>query len=263
MRGLLTLVVLMMLGVCAKAQKWEIGVQAGAAGYQGDLNQRNPLQVSGLAAGILMRYNVNGYISIKASFTKAQIEGADSTSKYQQQRDRNLSFFTPMSELAVTGEFNFLKYLPGDGYNSFTPFIYAGIASTRYNPQATYQNETYELRPLRTEGQRAPYKNSTFAIPFGGGIKYNISGKLSLVADIGYRTAYTDRLDDVANLYTSPNAFRDPIALALSDRSGERNGGFNIGAPGTQRGDLRKHDTYMLYTIGISYIFLSQKCYYR
>lgn len=259
------IIILLLIGLTAqvRAQKWEVGIQAGAAGYQGDLNQRNLLQVSGIMAGLLVRYNFNGYVSIKASISKAQIEGADSTSKYQQQRDRNLSFYTPMTEIAAVGELNFMEYLPGNGYNSFTPFIYAGIASVSYNPQTTYNNETYDLRSLNTERTRMPYKGSAIAVPFGGGVKYNIWGKLTLTADIGYRTAYTDRLDDVSGLYANKADFADPIARALSDRSGERNGGINIGAAGTQRGDLRKHDTYMFYSVGISYTFLSQKCYYK
>lgn len=249
------------MAVQVKAQKWEFGVQAGAAGYQGDLNQRNPLQVSGSMEGLFLRYNINGYLSLKASAAKAQIEGADSTSKYVQQRNRNLSFYTPLNELALVGEFNFFEYLPGNGYNSFTPFIYAGVAHVGYNPQATYKNQTYDLQPLNTEGNASLYKKSALAIPFGAGVKYNVFGKLSLTADIGYRSAYTDHLDDVSGNYADRRIFADPVALALSDRSGERTGVYT-GTAGTQRGDGRKRDTYMFFSIGVSYTFISKNCYY-
>jgi hypothetical protein len=247
--------------VHVKAQKWEFGVQAGAAGYQGDLNQRNLLQVSGSMAGLLLRYNINGYLSLKASASKAQIEGADSTSKYVQQRSRNLSFYTPLTEFALVGEFNFFEYLPGNGYHGFTPFIYAGIANVSYNPQATYKNQTYDLQPLNTEGKGALYNKSALAIPFGAGVKYNVFGKLSLTADIGYRSAYTDYLDDVSGNYADRQSFTNPVSLALSDRSGERTGVYT-GAAGTQRGDGRKRDTYMFFSIGVSYTFISKNCYY-
>ena len=257
----LILFLILITALQAEAQKWELGVQAGAACYQGYLNQRNPLHVSGSMAGLFLRYNFNGYLSLKASASKAQIEGADSTSLYPQQRSRNLSFFTPINEYALVGEFNFFEYLPGNGYNSFTPFIYAGIAGVNYNPQAAYKNQTYDLRPLNTEANNAPYKNSAFAIPFGAGVKYNIFGKLSLTADVGYRSAYTDYLDDVSGNYADRRLFADPVALALSDRSGERSGVYT-GAAGTQRGDGRKHDTYVFFGIGLSYTFISKNCYY-
>jgi hypothetical protein len=258
----LTLLLLLFATAQAHAQHWEFGVQGGAAGYQGDLNQRNLLNVSGIMAGLLVRYNVNGYVSIKGSFSKAQIEAADSTSKYQQQRDRNLSFFTPFNEIAIVGELNFMKYLPGNGYNSFTPFIYGGVATANYTPQATYRGETYNLRSLNTEQIRIPYKTSTIAVPFGAGVKYNAWGKVSLVADVGYRTAYTDRLDDVSGLYAYKSFITNPVARALSDRSGERTGVY-LGSGGTQRGDNRKRDTYVFFSLGISYTFLGEKCYYK
>ncbi|WP_295771891.1 DUF6089 family protein [uncultured Mucilaginibacter sp.] len=261
MPRLLTIILLFFCVTTAQAQKWEFGVLAGGSGYMGDLNQRNPLQVSGVAAGLFARYNFSGYAAARLSITKAQIEGADSTSRFKQQRDRNLSFFTPLTEVALIGELNFMKYLPGAGYNSFTPYIFLGLASANYNPQANYNGQSYELRPLRTEQQRVPYKNSTLAVPFGAGVKYNILGKLSLTGEVGYRTAYTDRLDDVSGLYASKSSFANPIARALSDRSGERNGIY-IGDAGTQRGDTRKHDTYMFFQISLSYTFLSQNCYY-
>jgi hypothetical protein len=46
----------------------------------------------------------------------------------------------------------------------------------------------------------------------------------------------------------------------LSDRSGEVTGIYT-GVPNTQRGDFRKRDTYMFVGIGITYTFVSQKCF--
>ncbi len=240
------------------AQQWEVGAQLGASGYQGDLNQRNVFQVSGIAAGLSLKYNFNGYLSLKASYIRAQIEGADSTSKYQQQRDRNLSFFTPLNELSLVGEFNFFEYLPGDGIHKFTPFIYGGIAAVNYKPQAMYRGDTYDLAPLMTEGQAKPYKSTVLSIPIGAGIKYNFWRSVGLTFDIGYRTAMTDYLDDVSGYYAPRSVFSSQTAYDLSDRSVNK-----IGRPGTQRGDLRNFDTYMVYSIGITYTILNSKCYYR
>lgn len=240
------------------AQQWEVGAQLGASGYQGDLNQRNVLQVSGIAAGVSLRYNFNGYLSLKASYIRAQIEGADSTSKYQQQRDRNLSFFTPLNELALVGEFNFFEYLPGDGIHKFTPFIYGGIGAVNYKPQAIYKGDTYDLAQMMTEGQAKPYKSTVLSIPIGAGIKYNPWRSLGITFDIGYRTAMTDYLDDVSGYYAPRSAYSSQTAYELSDRSVNK-----IGRPGTQRGDLRNFDTYMVYSIGITYTILNAKCFYR
>ncbi|MBS7564567.1 hypothetical protein KHS38_09130 [Mucilaginibacter sp. Bleaf8] len=259
---IIRVLIVSLLGItAAQAQTWEIGLNAGANGYMGDLNQRNLAQVSGFAIGGYLKRNFNGYLSAKVQYNFGQIGAADSTSKYQEFRERNLSFTSRLHELSLIGEFNFMEFQPASSRNYYTPFIYAGIAAVNFNPQTMYQGETYDLRPLMTEGQAQPYSKTALAIPYGVGFKYNVSGKLNLIADIGYRTAFTDYLDDVSGYYAPKSNFTNSVSRGLSDRTGERNGIFT-GQPGTQRGDLRKRDTYMFFGFTISYTFVSDKCYY-
>lgn len=255
--------VILLIFVCfnLKAQTWETGISGGAAGYMGDLNQRKPVSISGPSAGIFVQRNFNPYLSLKLKYTYGKIEAADSTSNDQQFRDRNLSFATKLKELSLMAEFNFMKYTPGADENRFTPFIYLGIGIVGYNPQATYQGQTYDLRPLMTEGQTKPYSSTAIAIPYGAGIKYNFTGNWNISADIGYRNPNTDYLDDVSNVYANKSKFTSPVAAALSDRSGEKTGVY-IGATGTQRGDLRTRDTYFFINFTLSFTFVTQNCYY-
>ena len=255
-------VLLLLFAPCyLKAQTWEIGAVAGASGYMGDLNQSNPLKPSGIAAGAFLKRNFNGYLSAKINYTYGSISGADSTSSVQQFRNRNLSFKTGLHELSAIGEFNFMNYIPEAGQNKFTPFIYLGISTVIYNPQAIYNGQTYDLRPLMTEGQSKPYPKSAVSFPYGAGVKYNFLGKFSLISDIGYRQPNTDYLDDVGGAYARPGKLISDIARILSDRSGEKTGIY-IGSPGTQRGDQRSRDTYWFFTVGIAFTFVTQKCYY-
>jgi hypothetical protein len=261
MSKVLAVILLIFVSYSLQAQSWEVGAFGGGSGYMGDLNPNNPLKISGIAAGLFVKRNFNGYLSARLGFTHGSISAADSTSANQQFRNRNLSFTTSLNELSLTGEFNFMEYIPSVSHNIYTPFIYAGIAYTGYNPQANYLGQTYDLRPLKTERESKPYPNSTLAMPYGAGIKYNFSGRLNLIADIGYRTAYTDYLDDVSGTYPDKSKLPNPLSVALSDRSGEKTDIYT-GSPGTQRGDLRPHDTYLFIGFSISYTFITQKCYY-
>lgn len=245
----------------AFAQSWEFGGRLGGAGYLGDLNTDNPLKVSGISTGAFVKYNFNPYFSARFGYTYGHIEAADSLSSNAQFRARNLSFSTNLNEWSLTGELNFLDYVPTISKNVFTPFIFGGAALVSYNPRATYKGTVYDLRPLATEGQKAPYASSAWAIPYGVGFKYNFSGQLNLIADIGYRYVRTDYLDDVKGNYADKADFTDEVARALSDRSGE-NTNIYIGSPRTQRGDLRRFDTYFFVGLSISYTFITQKCYY-
>ena len=231
------------------------------AGYIGDLNINNPIKPSGGFAGLFVKRNFNRYISAKLSYTFGQISGADSTSDYQQFRDRNLSFTTPLKELSLVAEFNFMSYIPEAGKNLYTPYIYAGGGITAFAPRTTYNGQIISLRNLRTEGQSRAYAKNTLVLPFGAGIKYNISGKWTLAADVGYRITRTDYLDDVSGAYAPASALPSASAIKLADRSGERNGIY-IGTPGTQRGDYRPRDFYMFAGFTISYTFVTQQCYY-
>lgn len=242
-----------------QAQTWEIGVGAGGSGYMGDLNPNNPLKISGIAASGFVTRNFNRYLSARLSYTGGDIQGADNTSSNQQFRDRNLSFNTGLKELALVGEFNFMEYLPNVSNNRYTPFIYLGIATVRYNPQADYQGQTYDLRPLRTEGEAKPYPNSAVSVPYGFGIKYNIAGQWNLMADLGYRQPNTDYLDDVSGVYPNPAKLPSDVARALSDRS-TANANTLIGS---QRGDGRSRDTYLFLEVSISFTFVTDKCYFE
>jgi hypothetical protein len=243
-----------------KAQNWELGGTVGAAGYIGDFNPNHPLKFTDPEYGVFLKRNFNGYFSTKINYTHGTIRGADSLSSNQQAHDRNLSFFTSLDEVSVISELNFMEYVPEIGRNKFTPFIFIGVGALKFNPQASYNGQNYDLQPLRTEGEAKPYKELVLTIPYGAGIKYNFSGQWNFIADLGYRTPNTNYLDDVSGAYPNKSLLPSAISQALSDRSGEKTGVY-IGSPGSQRGNMRSSDTYMFLGFTISYTFLTSKCY--
>ncbi|WP_428330218.1 DUF6089 family protein [Mucilaginibacter sp.] len=254
-------IALVCISVGSRAQTWELGGSLGGAGYMGDLNPNNPVKISGLAIGGFVKRNFNGYLSAKLNLNLGKISGADSTSGDAQFRQRNLSFNTSLQEVSLTGEFNFMHYIPEAGKNKFTPYIFFGVAAANYYPYVNYNGHSYSLRGERTEGQKKNYATTAFSFPYGVGVKYNILGKFTLGADIGYRNPNTDYLDDVSGLY--PNkAGMSGLAKALSDRSGDKTGVY-IGSAGTQRGDLNPRDTYFFAQFTLSYTFVTQKCYFQ
>ncbi len=262
MRKFLTVIFFLLLCTVAQAQTWEVGGGIGGAGYMGDLNQNNIFQMSGLAGNVFVKRNFNGYLSAKGQFTLGKIEAADSESDNLQQQRRNLSFSNKLREIAAIGEFNFMHYIPEAGKNRFTPFVFAGVGFTAHAPRTMYQGREVSLRNLRTEGQDKAYSKYIWSIPYGAGIKYNIGGKWSIIADLGYRYTSTDYLDDVSGVYPFPVKVNTIIGRALSDRSGELTG-VNIGEPGSQRGDFRKRDTYLFLNLSLSFTFVTEKCYFE
>jgi len=251
---------LFLSGFCLKAQTFEIGVTGGGAGYIGDLNQSSPLKISGISAGAFVKVNLDPYWVLGVHYNYGKIKADDANSANQQFRDRNINFQTPIKEASLQLDFNFLDYFAGGGFKQFTPYIYAGLGGILFNPKATYGGNEYELRFYATEGQTKAYKNYAITIPYGVGMKFRLTESWGLSTQLGYRTVNTDYLDDVSNRYPGLGSWDDRDNSAISELLSDPSIG-SIGAPATQRGDFRKRDTYMFVGIGISFTFVSQKCY--
>lgn len=252
---LLALTGLNFIGMPAvQAQNLEIGVTAGAAGYIGDLNPDHPFKLSGEAAGGFVKLNLDPYWSIGLHYTYGRIAADDSKSSQADFQQRNLKFYTPLHEVAAIVDFNFLEYFAGGGRKRFTPYVYAGIGGVLFNPKRKVDGEVYNLRLYRTEDQYFAYRNYSITIPYGGGVKYKLKSNLSLMASLGYRSTFTDYMDDVSGVYhriTDGNLMREFLANpALDNRS------F-----GAQRGDSRKSDTYLFTQVGLSYTFPCKDCW--
>ena len=250
----------------SSAQTWELGGFVGSAGYMGDLNPVNPFEIRNLAFGGFIKRNLDGYWALKLNVAHGQIEASDSDSENAHFRSRNLSFFSPVTELSMQTEFNFFNYIPSISRKQYSPYLFVGVGVVGFNPKTIYNDEVYELDRYGTEGQdlNKTYKKVALTMPIGAGVKYNFAGKWSLGGEIGYRTAYTDYLDDVSGKYASDAALVSPgdgsmttLRMNLADRSPEV--GFPRHSAATQRGDYRNRDTYLFLGLTISYTFFNQK----
>jgi len=256
----------------AVVQEGEFGVGIGAAHYFGDLNTRAHINRPKFAATAFFRKNFGNYIAVRVGASFAQLGYSDIYNDHNEyMQKRNLSFNSNVWELALQGDFNFFRFMPGEpGYN-FTPYVTFGVGVFNYDPFAMLQGQKYFLRPLNTEGQgttqypdRKPYGSMAFSIPFGAGVKYCINERINVGFEIVHRVTGTDYLDDVSKTYVDPSIFPtlpngDPSpAYLLHDRSYEL--GEPIGLPGRQRGVMTQKDQFATAIFYISFNLQSYKC---
>ncbi len=253
-------------------QEGEFGIGFGAAHYFGDLNTRARLNRPKMAATVFFRKNFSNYISARLGASFARIGYSDvynSDNEYMHRR--NLSFNSSVWELAVQGDFNFFRFMPGEPGFNFTPYITLGVGAFSYDPFAYLGKEKIFLRPLGTEGQgttqypdRKPYSAMAFSIPFGAGIKYSVNERFNIAFEVLHRYTNTDYLDDVSTTYVNPaiflpNADNSPSqAFLLSDRSYEV--GEPIGIPGRQRGNSKQKDQFITAMFHLTFNLQSYKC---
>lgn len=256
-----------LLGVLSiNAQRgWELGGWLGASHYFGDLNTEFRIDKPGFAGGIIGRYNFNNRICLKMSGNYGKVAATDANSNNTFEQQRNLSFESQILEGAMQLEFNFLPYIHGSKDENFTPYIFAGFNVFNFNPQAEYQGELVDLRPLGTEGQfrGEEYYATQGGMVYGVGFKWDINYEWSLNFELSGRRLFTDFLDDVSGLYPDLGdleGLRGDVAVALSDPSIPDANDMKIGQEGRQRGNSSAGDSYVFAGVGIVYYFGSLRC---
>jgi Domain of unknown function (DUF6089) len=249
----------------------EFGVSAGTAFYFGDLNTRAQFNRPKPVIGVSFRKAFGDYLGAKVSAHFAQLGYSDVYSKNDYQRTRNLSFNTNVWELTASADFHFFKFNPTEPGHGFTPYLTLGIGVFTYDPYAYLQEKKVFLRPLNTEGQastvypdRKPYNTMAICVPFGMGIKYNLSERVNLTFEVAHRFTNTDYLDDVSTTYAGAGAFptgpsgQPSDAFLLQDRSYEL--GEFIGAKDKQRGWSKQKDQYTFVQLGLTFNILKYNC---
>jgi hypothetical protein len=234
--------------------QWNVNLFGGFSNYSGDLqSQGYTTQQSHLSLGAGIQYDLNMHFSLLSNLTYGKVGASDSYSPFADLRARNLSFETNIGEWNVLVEYNLLDLRD----HRFTPYVFVGAAVYHFNPYAydTTGKKVY-LRPLSTEGEGLPqypdrkeYALTQMAIPFGGGIKFRISDRVTLAYEIGLRKLFTDYLDDVSKNYVSEPvllAAKGPEAVEMAYRGNEIEGGGAYPAAGTIRGGSKRDDWYYM-----------------
>ena len=260
MRKLLVLFTACITSLFSAAQL-QVGLFGGIANYQGDLVDKLYQQPGG-AFGFTLSYQLTSRVNLRAGLTFAKVSGADSLNKQESLRLRNLDFASPITELSFVGEINSFDL----DIKTWSPYVFAGLAIYHFNPYTMDQNgNKVFLQALSTEGQglpgyspTKPYALTQIAIPFGGGIKYNVSENLRLSLEVGLRKLFSDMLDDVSGNYADPNDLlvaKGQRAVDYSYRGDEVAGGNpSYPAKGTQRGSPKYKDYYYFTGLHLSFL---------
>ncbi len=247
------------------ASRSELGIMLGGSTYLGDLNQFIPFKRTHPAGGILYRYNVNPRMAVRVNATYGTVSAVDAESTEPLNKQRNLSFYSDIYEVAAGVEFNYFPFQLGHDRYRGTAYILAEIGLFRMNPKTEYNGSMVALRPLGTEGQgtslnsKKHYSLTQLCIPLGVGAKLSLGRRAGLNFEIGIRKTFTDYLDDVgADGYADPEvlaAESGPLAAALSNRSGDRYG---------RRGNSATKDWYIFAGAMVTFSLGNPaKCMYR
>lgn len=258
-----------------KGKPIEFGVMLGAANYMGDLSKSVALNETHPMGGLICRFNVSDFLTLRGTAVFGQVSGSDANYGSDAFRHRrNLSFRSNIVEFSGTFEWNILGFEETQRGTPGSPYLFAGLGIFKFNPKALFKynsaihdaslanfdNQWVELQPLGTEGQettkfndRKRYSLTQISIPFGFGYKKQFNDLWAIGLEMGVRKTFTDYLDDVSTTYVDDqivggnNGF---LAAAMKDRAPE------VGQAKFDQGELRGNsankDWYMFFGITLT-----------
>lgn len=269
----------------AKAQyNWDVGFHLGGANYLGEFGGKEKTRQDFIwdlkmgqtrwAVGTFARRKINRLLSFNAGLMYFRIQGGDYLSTNPARVGRNLNFRNDMFEFYLRPEFTLFQDndLGGRGRyrTDFRLFAYVGGSVYFSNPkgQLNHSGDWYNLRDMNTE--LTSYSQFGVAVPAGIGFHFTFKRRHRIGWDFGWRTTFTDYLDDASTVYADPSALPSADAVALANQTNFIDRGTNSAipapiqyAPGSKRGDPTHNDSYLTATFTYSYVLKGQSNFYR
>lgn len=266
---------------------WDVGFHLGGANYLGEMGGKDQprrdfvwdmkLSQTRWAVGGFARRKLNRLISVNTGLLYMRLQGADEfTEDYGPRRARNLNFRNDMLEWYVRPEFTIFQDndLGGRGRYKldFRLFGYVGAALYYHNPkgQINREGDFYALQPLTTE--LVDYSRIGLAIPAGIGFHFTKKRRHRFGWDMGWRTTFSDYLDDASTVYADPDLLPGGIGGTAAQLANQTAFAYaldptlphpNNYAPGAIRGDPTHNDSYLTMTFTYSYVLRGQSNFYR
>ncbi|MBX7093558.1 MAG: hypothetical protein K1X56_02470 [Flavobacteriales bacterium] len=260
-------ILLLSLSYGTSLAQYEIGITGGGSYYIGDLNPYKHFNQLHASGGIFLRNNLNRRFAWRLSATYGMVSGADSLSSNPNLASRNLSFRSRIIEIGPIVEMTFVKFSLGNITDeSATLYLFTGLMYFNMNPQGKLNDNWVDLQSLGTEGQgsslnsKKEYSLNQLSIPFGIGMKGNISKRICIGLEYGIRKTFTDYLDDVSGYYVDPTDLareNGPLSAHFANQSSD---GRSLS--GTLRGNPNNKDWYAYLGGSISVrLGKTNKCY--
>lgn len=154
----------------------QLGLYLGTSFYQGDLNESRIFTNVHPAIGGLLKINITKRYALKMGLIYNQLSG----SGYPFNQDTVYSYRTFSGSYINFGgqfEINMFPYLPHSTKDRTAPYIFGGLGYTA-----------------------ALSGGPSFVhIPFGVGIKHNLTKRLSVDVEWSFRKTFNDKIDGVEN----------------------------------------------------------------
>jgi len=267
----------------------EVGLNFGPMNFLGDVGgnygkgttflKDNNFAFFRLMKGGYIAANVSHFLAFRLNINFGELAGHDSVinakgGMEEARRVRDLGFKSKLFEGYIAAEIYptvLLEDDPSDTWHKLRPYGIIGVGMFNFNPQGLYiapngERRWVDLKPLRTEGQgmaeypdRKEYKLTEICIPIGAGVKYFVTEKFHIGAEVLHRVTFTDYIDDVSTNYIDPAHFSNymtPDQAAIARQMADRQNYFQANTRpgftrnvGDKRGNPKQSDAYFSFAV--------------
>ncbi|RPH33944.1 MAG: hypothetical protein EHM93_02940 [Bacteroidales bacterium] len=173
---------LFLSGSIKSQERRDIGLQAGGSYYMGDYNQGTPMYQPSPSFGLLFRYNLNKYYSLRLSASYNGLKGNYTSSNFYLPGVTG-SFSKQLIEAEGLCEMNFMSFNTKClNKDNFTPYVIFGFG-------AAYVG-----------GEIIPH------LPFGVGVKYCPLPRITIGWEWRLSKTFSDNIDNYNNVYDGSKA---------------------------------------------------------
>jgi hypothetical protein len=187
----------MNFSLLAQKNNLEVGLLVGTSVMGGDLVESHFGSVSDahLAYGVMLQKYLQPRLAIRANVLNTRLSSSD-LGQAQVEDGRAFSSETGLTELSVVVVYDILGHRRNwqATAGGFSPFVFLGAGAALTEPKPTFGYEGPEVRL----DQEANYSKTRFLLPFGAGVRYNVSEKLALAFELGMRPTFSDYLDGIS-----------------------------------------------------------------
>ncbi len=175
-----------------RAQRWALSATTGMNLYKGDVSDWKLLpnfdQINNIGSTVKfnVRYQRTQAYAYRAQISIGNIKGDGVNNPGPIPIFNSSSFSSPFVEMSGIVDYNFLDYQTDKRIKNWSPYIYGGLSYVFASPKGG-------IPPMSALG-KTPF--FTWAIPYGGGVKYQLTPRLGLQWEFGSSKTFTDVLDN-------------------------------------------------------------------
>ena len=172
----------------------DVGVFGGAGTYFGDMTTIDFQKSVNPAYGGFIRYNFNPRYGLRFNVTNGTMAAEGNYNAGIWNFNKNVL------DISLLYEFNYLKYIVGDKATPWSSFIFFGLGMQTYNYNMDSDNQarlSTMVDPSYFEKIDIEGPVMTPTLPFGFGVKYNLSKRFGIGLEGRLVKSFSDKLDDL------------------------------------------------------------------